>query len=113
VYWAAVLSGPSDEVEARVLEGLDVPRAVGDLLFLFPALREVGRSRVDAAIERLAEAGLVRRVGSHLWERTETGSHWLDDQAESQIRIGEVFESTSRGPMLTGTLDRGGVKAGD
>jgi len=107
------LSGPSDEVEARVLEGLEVPRAVGDLLFLFPALKEVGRSRVDAAIERLAEAGLVRRVGSRLWELTETGSRWLDEQAEWQIRVAEVVESTTRGPMLTGTLDRGVVKVGD
>ena len=113
VYRAAVLSGPSDEVEARVLEGLEVPRAVGDLLFLFPALKEVGRSRVDASIERLAEAGLVRRVGNRLWELTESGSRWLDEQAEWQIRVAEVVESTARGPMLTGTLDRGVVKVGD
>ena len=113
VYWASALSGPTDEVEARVIEGLEVPRAVGDLLFLFPALKEAGRSRVEAAIERLTEAELVRSVGSRLWELTESGSRWLDEQAEWQIRVGEVFESTSRGPTLTGTLDRGVVKVGD
>jgi hypothetical protein len=111
---AAVLSGPSDELEARVLEGLAVPRAVGDLLFLLPALGEAGRPAVDAALERLSELGLVRRrPGGRLWKLTETGSRWIDEQAEWQIRVAEVFEQTSRGPVLTGTLDRGIVKVGD
>ncbi len=55
----------------------------------------------------------MRRVGNRLWELTESGSRWLDEQAEWQIRVAEVVESTARGPMLTGTLDRGVVKVGD
>ncbi len=107
------MNGPRSEIEARVLEGLEVPRAVGDLLFLFPALKESGRAAVEAAIESLGEVGLVRRSGSRLWEVTEAGSAWLVEQAEWQIRVGEVFKLESRGPALIGTLDRGVVKVGD
>ncbi len=109
-----MLTAPRDELEARVLEGLEVPRTIGDLLFLFSALGEAGRPAVDAALERLSEFGLVRRrPGGRLWELTEPGSRWLEEQAEWQIRVSEVFEPTAQGSVLTGTLDRGVVKVGD
>ncbi len=56
------MSGPRSEIEARVLEALEVPRAVGDLLFLFPALKESGRAAVEAAIESLGEACAARKL---------------------------------------------------
>lgn len=110
----ADMSGPRDEFEARVLEGLEVPRAVGDLLFLFPVLGQAGRPALDEALEQLSKLDLVRRRPlGRLWELTESGSQWLAEQAEWQIRVTEVFEKATRGPALTGTVERGVVKVGD
>ncbi|HAP78078.1 MAG TPA: hypothetical protein DCR14_18590 [Acidimicrobiaceae bacterium] len=118
--WAVVdgvgilVSGPRDEFDALVLGALEVPRSVGDVLFLFPALGEAGLVAVDEALERLSELALVqRRAGGRLWELTEPGSRWLDEQAEWQIHVDRVGESTDSASVLTGVLARGVVKVGD
>ncbi len=42
------------------VDGLDVLRETGDLIFLFPALKAAGRATVDAAIALLCAWPVIR-----------------------------------------------------
>lgn len=108
------MTGPSSELELRVLEALEVPRSVGDLLFLRPALKEVGRESVEAAMKSLLLSGMVSRVeGGKLWSLAEDGARWLSEAAEWQIRCDRVDAVADGCFSVGGLVERGLVKVGD
>lgn len=108
------MSGPSTELELQVLEALEVPRSVGDILFLRSALQEAGRESVDAAMASLSSLGLVVQVGDgRLWSLTEDGERLLSESAEWQIRCDRVDTVADGYFSVGGIVERGLVKVGD
>lgn len=85
------MTDPSTELELRVLEALEVPRSVGDLLFLRPALKEAGREAVEVAMKSLSSSGMVSQVeGGKLWSLTEDGARWLRARADWWLGVPAV-----------------------
>lgn len=108
------MSGPSTELELQVLEALEFPRSVGDILFLQPDLKAAGREPVEAAMASLSSAGLVSRVeGKKLWSMTEQGVRWLSESAEWQVRCDRVSAVADGYFSVGGLVERGLVKVGD
>jgi len=108
------MSGPSTELELQVLEALEVPRSVDDILFLRSALQEAGRESVDAAMAFHSSLGLVAQVGGgRLWSLTDDGVRLLSESAEWQIRCDRVDTVADGCFSVGGIVERGLAKVGD
>lgn len=108
------MSGPATELEVRVLEALEHPRTVGDVLFLFPALKSAGRETVQATVASLAESGLVSAVsGTKLYAPTEKGARWLNEALDWELRCDRVDVASDGVVTVVGRVVQGVVKPGD
>jgi hypothetical protein len=108
------MTSPSTELEVRLLEALDVPRSLGDVMFLFPELKAAGRDSVEVAMASLVDGELVAPLGgTKLWSLSETGARWLSEDAEWLVHCDRVIAMPNGVMDVVGVVQRGVVKSGD